>query len=566
MEPSRVPLALGGGTLEPAEVARFAERLSERRFVLDERAARRIDASAALLGRLVDEGRPLYGVTTGFGDSARRVIPKDQAEALQRAVLSFHLVGVGPPAPAEVVRAAMVIRANCLAQGSSGVRRSLIELLLACVAEDLLPIVPQRGSVGASGDLTPLSYLAAMLAGRGEVTVRGQRGPADDALREHGLRPWEPRPKEALAIVNGTSFSSAYAVIALERAARLSVVAELCTAVACEALRADRGPYDPVIHEHKPHPGQQASAAGLTALLAGPGLTRDHPFPLAGEPRVTGDRVRDLGSPIQEPYSLRCAPQVIGVLRDTLTWVRRWISVEINSVDDNPLADPDTEAVYSGGNFYAGHIGQAMDALKIAVANIGDLLDRQLQLLVDEKYNRGLTPNLHPHHEGDDPGAGVRFGFKAAQITCSALTAEALRSAAPATVFSRSTECHNQDKVSMAPIAARDAYAVVDLVEHVAATQLLAGCQAIDLRGPDRAANAVRRAHRVVRARVPALSDDRRMDTDIAAVVGLLRTGALDFTRPFPDTGFLRTDNDDADRTTSWPDLRSRNSHHDHEG
>ncbi|SEG89420.1 histidine ammonia-lyase/phenylalanine ammonia-lyase [Nonomuraea solani] len=527
MKPDGKTVTLGVRTLTPEEITRFAERPSETRFVLDERATHRIDAGAALRQKLVDAGLPLYGVTTGFGDSARRVIPKDKAEALQRDVLAFHLAGVGPPAPAEVVRAAMVIRANCLARGSSGVRRELVELLLACVAHDLVPAVPQRGSVGASGDLTPLCYIANLLAGRGEVTVHGERRPADDALRERGLGPWEPEPKEALALVNGTSFSSAYAVITLERATRLVTVAELCTAMACESLCADRGHYDPVIHQHKPHPGQQASAVGLLALLDGPGLSRDHPFPLEGKPQTIGDSVRELELPIQEPYSLRCAPQVIGVLRDTLTWVRRWVTVEINSVDDNPLFDPGTEAVYTGGNFYAGHIGQAMDALKIAVANVGDLLDRQLQLLVDEKYNRGLTPNLQPSTDGDDPEAGVRFGFKAAQITCSALTAEALKSAVPATLFSRSTECHNQDKVSMGTIAARDAYAVVDLVEHVAAVHLLAGCQAIDLRGTDRAANAVQRMHRIVRDRVPALDDDRRMDADMEAVVSLIRTGAL---------------------------------------
>lgn len=520
------PLILGEGSLGPRTAARVATGEFRGGVRLSDGAAERVDRSAALRAELVEAGQPLYGVTTGFGDSARRVVSSEKAVELQLGLAEYHLAGVGPPTPPEVVRATMLIRANCLAKGASGVRRGLVDLLLSCLAEDLVPVVPQRGSVGASGDLTPLCYIANALLGRGEVVVGGERRPASEALRECGLTPWEPEPKEVLALINGTSFSSGFAVVALERATRLADAAEVCTAMACEALDADRSHYDAVIHEHKPHPGQRASAAALLSLLDGSGLAEDHPASLGDEEQVDGD-YEELDQPIQEPYSLRCAPQVIGVLRDTLDWAARWLEVEINSVDDNPLFDPDTGKAYSGGNFYAGHVGQAMDSLKVVTASVGDLLDRQVALLVDEKYNRDLTPNLIPRVDDDDPHAGLRHGFKAAQITCSALAAEALKSTMPATVFSRSTECHNQDKVSMGTIAARDAYGVVELVEHIAAVHLLASCQALDLRGADRAAPATKAVRDIVREQVPTVEDDRGMEGDVSAVARLLRTGAL---------------------------------------
>ncbi|WP_233224087.1 histidine ammonia-lyase [Amycolatopsis sp. CA-128772] len=520
------PVILGEGALDPRTAARVAAREFRGEVRLSDEAAQRVNRSAELRRQLVEAGQPLYGVTTGFGDSARRVVSSDKAVELQLGLAEYHRAGVGPLTPPEVVRAAMLIRANCLARGSSGVRRGLVELMLSCLAADLVPVVPQRGSVGASGDLTPLCYIANALLGRGEIVAGGERRPASEALRERGLTPWEPEPKEVLALINGTSFSAAFAVVTLERATRLADAAEVCTAMACEALDADRSHYDPVIHQHKPHPGQRASAATLLSLLDGSRLAEDHPASLGEEEQVDDD-YEELDQPIQEPYSLRCAPQVVGVLRDTLDWTTRWLEVEINSVDDNPLFDPDTGKAYSGGNFYAGHVGQAMDSLKVVLASVGDLLDRQVALLVDEKYNRDLTPNLIPRVDDDDPHAGLRHGFKAAQITCSALAAEALKNTMPATVFSRSTECHNQDKVSMGTIAARDAYTVVELVENIAAVHLLASCQALDLRGADRAAPATKAVHDVVREHVRPVEDDRGMEGDFRAVAQLLRTGAV---------------------------------------
>jgi histidine ammonia-lyase len=230
---------------------------------------------------------------------------------------------------------------------------------------------------------------------------------------------------------------------------------------------------------------------------------------------------------VQDKYSIRCAPHVNGALRDTLEWVRRWVEVEINASDDNPLFDATSGRVRSGGNFYGSHITQAMDSLKIAVANLCDLMDRQLELVVDEKFNAGLTPNLIPFFDEDSPDAGLHHGFKGMQLCCSAMTAEALKLSNPASVFSRSTEAHNQDKVSMGSIAARDARSIIELAQNVAAIHLLAVCQALDLRGAQKASPKTRAAHELVRSRVPFLDGDRRMDTDIKEIVDLIRSGEL---------------------------------------
>jgi histidine ammonia-lyase len=243
-----------------------------------------------------------------------------------------------------------------------------------------------------------------------------------------------------------------------------------------------------------------------------------------------------LDRPVQDRYSVRCAPHVTGVLVDTLEWVIRWLDVEINSTNDNPLFDPVSGAVYSGGNFYGGHVGQAMDALKLAVASVGDLLDRQVALLVDPKFSHGLTPNLAPRFDPGDPAAGLHHGFKGMQIACSALAAEALKLAGPATVFSRSTEAHNQDKVSMGTIAARDARSVVELCQEIMAIHLLAACQAVDLRGATDLGLGTRAGYELIREHVPFADSDRRFDGDIATVVELIRSGAL------ADTISLRVD------------------------
>ena len=495
--------------------------------VIDGSALSRVDRSVVLRDELIASNIPIYGVTTGFGDSNTGHVAAAKSAALQQNLIQYHLVGSGPQAAPEVVRATMLIRANCLARGYSGIRREVIDLLLACLAHDILPLVPERGSVGASGDLVPLCYVADMLCGNGPVRYAGRSMPAAEALRECGLTPVTLGPKEGLALINGTSFMSAFAVLALHDAAEIAFAADVCTALTVEALLGNRGHFEPVVHQQKRHPGQLRSAESIRAMLAESTLARDHAEVLRANPGLGRSGFQRLVQPIQDRYSVRCAPHVIGVLYDTLEWADRWLDIEINSTNDNPLFDPDSQAVYSGGNFYGGHVGQAMDALKVAVASTGDLLDRQLALVVDEKFNNGLPTNLIAPVAADDPAAGLHHGFKGGQIASSALTAEALKHSAPATVFSRSTEAHNQDKVSMATIAARDARTVVELVQNVVAIHLAALCQAADLRGADRLGLGTRAAYELVREHVGRLDADRRLDDELASLAGAVRAGAL---------------------------------------
>jgi histidine ammonia-lyase/phenylalanine ammonia-lyase len=403
----------------------------------------------------------------------------------------------------------------------------VVERLLWQLDNDVLPRIPQRGSVGASGDLVPMCYVAAVIFGEGKVEYDGRLQPTGNVLDELGIDPIQLEAKEGLALINGTSFSSAFAAVALLGAARLAAVAELCTAMTSEAVLGNRGHFAPFINQVKPHPGQIASAAAIATLLADSQLALDHSQVL----ELTGGRgdhdYAQLKRSIQDRYSIRCAPHIIGVLRDTLTWATDWVELEINSSNDNPLFDVERGIVHSGGNFYGGHIAQSMDSLKTAVANIADLLDRQLEHIVDEKFNNGLPPNLIPRFDPDEWRAGLHHGFKGMQIACSAITAEALKQSAPASVFSRSTEAHNQDKVSMSAIAARDAVTVVHLVEEAAAIHLLALCQALDLRGIEESSSRIREMHALIRKHAPKLDDDRPMEEDIHAVLDLIRSGQL---------------------------------------
>jgi histidine ammonia-lyase/phenylalanine ammonia-lyase len=319
---------------------------------------------------------------------------------------------------------------------------------------------------------------------------------------------------------------SAFAALAVRDAGELALVSDVCTAMASEALLGNRGHFNAFIFENKPHPGQAESARLIRGLLAESGLALDSEEILVGD-GLGGKDFLELERQVQDKYSVRCAPHVNGALRDTLEWVRRWVEVEINSSDDNPLFDAEGGRAQSGGNFYGGHMAQAMDSLKVALANLCDLMDRQLELVVDEKFNAGLTPNLVPFFDEDSPEAGLHHGFKGMQLCASAMTAEALKLSAPASVFSRSTEAHNQDKVSMGAIAARDARSIVELAQNVAAIHLIAVCQALDLRGVEKASPKTRAVHRLVRERVPFLDGDRRMDRDIKEAVGLIRSGDL---------------------------------------
>ncbi|WP_263262133.1 aromatic amino acid ammonia-lyase [Pseudomonas sp. RIT-PI-S] len=455
------PVTFGPGPLSIEQVVALARSRAPSQLASDPQWRERIDAGARFLDSLLDKEGVIYGVTTGYGDSCVVAVPLEHVEALPRHLFTFHGCGLGQVLDPAATRAVLAARLQSLCYGMSGVRLALLERLHAFIEHDILPVIPQEGSVGASGDLTPLSYVAATLAGEREVIYQGVRCSAAEVHRELGWAPLVLRPKEALALMNGTAVMTGLACLAFSRAEYLLRLATRITALNVVALQGNPEHFDERLFAAKPHPGQAQVAAWLRQDLA---ITA----PAAPLHRL------------QDRYSLRCAPHVLGVLADSLGWLRGFIETELNSANDNPIIDADNERVLHGGHFYGGHIAFAMDSLKTLVANVADLLDRQLALLVDVRYNHGLPSNL-----SGAPAARtmLNHGFKAVQIGASAWTAEALKHTMPASVFSRSTECHNQDKVSMGTIAARDALRVLELTEQVAAATLLAANQGVWLRG-----------------------------------------------------------------------------------
>ncbi len=517
---------IDGESLTLEEVLAVARGGARVALSADPEVMGRIEASLRLNRELIAEGIPIYGVTTGVGDSVHRQVARDRAALMQRYLIRKNGCGTGPTLPPDDARAVVLVRANCLAKGYSAVRPVIVERLLDLLNNDYVPVIPEQGSVGASGDLIPASYVAAALMGERRVLHDGRELPASAAWEAIGKEPLTLEEKEGLALLNGTHFMTGIAVLAALDAARVAATADLCTAMVCEALGGIVGAFHPFIQRVKPHPGSMRSAAHLRHLLETSQLVRPYQEVVGDAGTMGAEGYRELPVKIQDKYSLRCAPQCIGALYDTLEWVRRWLTTEINSANDNPLYDVENRQVHSGGNFSGFHVALAMDALKTAVASIGDLLDRQFELMVDEKFNNGLTPNLIADLPDDHPEKGIFHGFKGMQLGMSALAAEALNMCMPLTVFSRSTEAHNQDKVSMGSIAARRARDVTEIVTRCCAMHLLAACQAADLRGAEKLGRT-RAAYERIRSISPFVERDRELEEDIYAVAEMIRSGTL---------------------------------------
>lgn len=420
----------------------------------------RIDAGVRFLDDLLEEDGVIYGVTTGYGDSCTVSVPDSLVAELPIHLTRFHGCGLGDYFNEQETRAILATRLASLTQGYSGVSWALLERLVLMLNENLLPLIPKEGSVGASGDLTPLSYIAGALIGEREVRFNGQVMNSAEAFKQLGVACHRLRPKEGLAIMNGTAVMTALACLAWDRAEYLTRLSSRITALASMALDGNSNHFDALLFAVKPHKGQQQVATWIRDDL------NHHQHPRNS-------------SRLQDRYSIRCAPHIIGVLKDALPWFKDTIENELNSANDNPIIDGVGEHVLHGGHFYGGHIAMVMDSMKTAIANLADLHDRQMALLMDTKMNQGLPSNLSAA-EGDRKA--INHGFKAVQIGCSAWTAEALKLTMPASVFSRSTECHNQDKVSMGTIAARDCLRVLELTEQVTVATLLAAYQGTVLR------------------------------------------------------------------------------------
>jgi len=453
-------ITLGEAPLTIEDVVDLAAQRATMQLSSSSAFQAKISRSADFLDRILDEDGVVYGVTTGYGDSCTVEVPANLVGELPVHLTRFHGCGTGQYLSVEASRAVMIVRLVSLCRGYSGVSMPLLELLATFIDKNIVPLIPEEGSVGASGDLTPLSYVAGALMGERQVYVDGVAKDSADVLKEFGLTPHTLRPKEGLALMNGTAVMTALACMAFSRAEYLSRLASRITALATLALKGNVFHFSKELFDLKPHPGQSQIAYWIRSDLEHEEMPRN---PLR----------------LQDRYSIRCAPHVIGVLADALPYFRSQIETELNSTNDNPIIDPDHELVLHGGHFYGGHIAFVMDSMKNAVANIADLLDRQMALLVDTKYNNGLPSNLTG---ASKDRAMINHGFKAVQIGVSACTAEALKLTMPASVFSRSTECHNQDKVSMGTISARDCIRILELTEQVAAAVLLASVQALELR------------------------------------------------------------------------------------
>jgi histidine ammonia-lyase len=475
---------------------------SHERLELDARARSELARGAGTVAAIVDSGLPAYGVNTGFGKLAQTQIPREDLEQLQRNLILSHSVGVGPLLSDEVVRLVMLLKVASLARGYSGVRPQVVDALLALLNAEVYPCIPSKGSVGASGDLAPLAHMAAVLLGLGEARHAGRAMPATHGLAAAGLEPLTLGPKEGLALLNGTQVSTALALHGLFAAENVYAAAVVAGAMSVDAAKGSDTPFDPRIHELRGHAGQVAVAATYRRLLKDSEIRASH---------LTGD------SKVQDPYSLRCQPQVMGACRDVMDHAARTLLIESNGVTDNPLVFPDSGDLLSGGNFHAEPVALAADALALAIAEVGALSERRIALLIDASIS-GLPPFL-------TAASGLNSGFMIAHVTAAALASENKSLAHPASVDSLPTSANQEDHVSMATFAARRLTDMADNTAMIVAIELLAAAQGIDFRRPLRTSPPLEEAHALTRAAAPHLEGDRFLATDIEAVAPMVRSG-----------------------------------------
>ncbi len=461
-----------------------------------------IDASAQTIERIVARGDAAYGINTGFGKLAQTRIPDAQLAQLQRNLVMSHAAGTGVPLGDHIVRLVLAMKAASLARGYSGVRRRVVDTLLAMLSADILPVIPAKGSVGASGDLAPLAHMSLALMGEGEVRVHGEVLSSRSTLHHAGIEPLAFAAKEGLALINGTQVSTALALHGLFMAERLLEAATVVGALSVDAARGSDTPFDARIHEVRGQPGQIASAAVMRALLADSRIRASH---LVGDDRV------------QDPYSLRCQPQVMGACRDLIVQVSRTLLVEANAVTDNPLVFADTNEVLSGGNFHAEPVALAADTLALAIAEIGALSERRIALLIDSVLS-GLPPFLV--HD-----AGLNSGFMMAHVTAASLASENKSLAHPASVDSLPTSANQEDHVSMATFAARRLHDMVENTATIIGIEWLAAAQGVDMHAPLTTAPLLLPALECLRAHVPFYARDRTFAPDIAAATSLVMNG-----------------------------------------
>lgn len=492
-------ISLTGETLTLEEIVRVAR--GRERIVIAPAARENLEKSRAFVDRLVGEGRVVYGVTTGFGQFKHVTIDPSQTAELQANLIRSHACGVGDPLTEEQVRATILIRINSLLRGYSGVRPLVVDRLVDLLNKDIYPFVPSQGSVGSSGDLAPLSHLMLVVMGEGEVFVHGSRTPAINVLKEKDIEPVVLLSKEGLALNNGTSVQTAIGALATFDAVQLAKVFDVSYAMSLEVLMGTSAACDPRVHALRPHPGQVAVAENVRKICADSGIMESH---------------KNCGR-VQDAYSLRCAPQVHGASRDTIAYAVSVVEREINSVTDNPLLFPDDDVAISAGHFHGEPIAQAMDCLKIGVAELANICERRIARMVDPATSDGLPAFLIPKEQG-----GLSSGFMIPQYVAAALVSENKVLAHPASVDSIPTSANQEDHVSMGTIAARHANKVVEHAKQVVGIELLCAAQAADFRKPFKLGKGTDAAYRLIRQHVPFLEKDRTLYPDIESIAKLV--------------------------------------------
>ena len=493
-------VTVDGGPLTPSEVAAVAFREAD--IVIGDDLGERLEPARALIQQIAESEDVVYGVTTGFGALATSHIGVSQAEDLQYNLIRSHATGVGDPLPAPVVRAMMLLRARTLAQGHSGVRQEIVLKMLELLEKDILPVVPSQGSVGASGDLAPFAHLALPLIGEGRVTVDGKAVPASQVVKD----PIRLGVKEGLSLLNGTEGMAAMGAVALRKAKRLAEAADVAAALAVEALLGSERPFRKEIHRLRPHPGQITSAAVIRELIAGSPIVASHHH--------------DFDHAVQDAYSLRCAPQVHGSVRDTLEHMERVLTVEMSSVVDNPLVFPESGEVISGGNFHGQPLAFVLDFAAIALGELGSISERRTDRMLDPVRSNGLPAFLAAN-------PGVESGYMITQYVQAALVAENRVMSHPASVDSIPTSGSIEDHVSMGWGAGKKLFTVIENVEKILAIELLCAAQAIEYRLPMTPAEGTGRVVNKIRELVTPLAADRSPSDDIAKIVTLIADGAL---------------------------------------
>jgi histidine ammonia-lyase len=499
----RTAIGLTGDALTIADVWEVA--VDGAPAALAPSAVERMQAARALVDEVAhSDSHHTYGVNTGFGRFVSREIPEALASELQLRLLRSHACGVGEPYPREIIRAALLLRVNTLAKGYSGARVELAELLVGCLERNVLPRVPSRGSVGASGDLAPLAHLALPLVGEGEAEVDGELLPGAEALTRVGLTPVRLAAKEGLSLINGTQFMAAFGALGAVRANRLAVAADIACALSLEALQGSRVAFCPEVQQLRPLPGQAVSAANVIRLVEGSAIMEGHRW---------CDKVQDA-------YSLRCAPQVHGAARDLLAYVEGTVAVELNAATDNPLVLVERGELVSNGNFHGQPLAFALDALAMAASELASISERRTERLVNPSLSGGLPAFL-------TADGGLNSGFMIPQYVAASLVSESKSLCHPASVDSIPTSAGQEDHVSMGNAAGLKAWQVLGNSEHALAIELLGGCQAVEFLAPLAPGDGVAAARAFVRGLSPRLRDDRPLTRDIEAVADAIRDGSL---------------------------------------